>query len=74
MTRCRTGRPVTVCKPGQQGRSSSLSIGPTALLPQPHLACGHKHPNGLEMVNALPPNPAGKVLSTDLRTRFGHRQ
>ncbi|MCW2689165.1 MAG: long-chain fatty acid--CoA ligase [Mycobacterium sp.] len=31
----------------------------------------YKHPKGLEVVDALPRNPAGKVLKTELRTRFG---
>ena len=31
----------------------------------------YKHPEGLEIVDALPRNPAGKVLKTELRTRFG---
>ncbi len=33
----------------------------------------YKHPKGLEIVEALPRNPAGKVLKTELRTRFGGR-
>jgi fatty-acyl-CoA synthase len=31
----------------------------------------YKHPRGLEIVDALPRNPAGKVLKTELRTRYG---
>jgi fatty-acyl-CoA synthase len=31
----------------------------------------YKHPKGLEVVDALPRNPAGKVLKTELRSRFG---
>ncbi|MBV8930350.1 MAG: long-chain-fatty-acid--CoA ligase [Mycobacteriaceae bacterium] len=31
----------------------------------------YKHPKGLEVVDALPRNPAGKVLKTELRARFG---
>jgi fatty-acyl-CoA synthase len=30
----------------------------------------YKHPKALEIVEALPRNPAGKVLKTELRTRF----
>ena len=30
----------------------------------------YKHPKALEMVEALPRNPAGKVLKTELRARF----
>ncbi len=31
----------------------------------------YKHPKALEIVEALPRNPAGKVLKTELRTQFG---
>jgi fatty-acyl-CoA synthase len=31
----------------------------------------YKHPKGVEIVDALPRNPAGKVLKTELRARFG---
>jgi fatty-acyl-CoA synthase len=31
----------------------------------------YKHPTALEIVDALPRNPAGKVLKTELRARFG---
>jgi fatty-acyl-CoA synthase len=31
----------------------------------------YKHPKALEIVEALPRNPAGKVLKTELRQRFG---
>jgi fatty-acyl-CoA synthase len=31
----------------------------------------YKHPKHLEVVDALPRNPAGKVLKTELRQRFG---
>ncbi|MBU3751884.1 MAG: AMP-binding protein, partial [Mycobacterium sp.] len=31
----------------------------------------YKQPKALEIVDALPRNPAGKVLKTELRTRFG---
>ncbi len=31
----------------------------------------YKHPRALEIVEALPRNPAGKVLKTELRARFG---
>ncbi|MDG4667418.1 fatty-acid--CoA ligase FadD5 [Mycobacterium sp. 236(2023)] len=31
----------------------------------------YKHPKALEIIDALPRNPAGKVLKTELRTRFG---
>jgi fatty-acyl-CoA synthase len=31
----------------------------------------YKHPKGLQIVDALPRNPAGKVLKTELRARYG---
>ena len=31
----------------------------------------YKHPRALEIVDALPRNPAGKVMKTELRLRFG---
>ena len=31
----------------------------------------YKHPKALEVVDALPRNPAGKVLKTELRLRYG---
>jgi fatty-acyl-CoA synthase len=31
----------------------------------------YKHPRALEIVDALPRNPAGKVLKTELRLRYG---
>ena len=31
----------------------------------------YKHPKALEVVDALPRNPAGKVLKIELRARFG---
>jgi fatty-acyl-CoA synthase len=31
----------------------------------------YKHPKALEIIDALPRNPAGKVLKTELRKRFG---
>jgi fatty-acyl-CoA synthase len=34
----------------------------------------YKHPKALEIVDALPRNPAGKVLKTELRARFGARK
>ena len=32
----------------------------------------YKHPKAVEVVDALPRNPAGKVLKTELRTLFGN--
>lgn len=34
----------------------------------------YKHPKAIEVVDALPRNPAGKVLKTELRTRFADPQ
>nr|UDD66152.1 feruloyl-CoA synthetase [uncultured bacterium]UOK15720.1 feruloyl-CoA synthetase [synthetic construct] len=34
----------------------------------------YKHPKALEIVDALPRNPAGKVLKTELRNRFASEQ
>jgi fatty-acyl-CoA synthase len=34
----------------------------------------YKHPKHLEIVDALPRNPAGKVLKTELRNRFGSQK
>ena len=34
----------------------------------------YKHPKALEVVEALPRNPAGKVVKTELRIRFGSEQ
>jgi fatty-acyl-CoA synthase len=34
----------------------------------------YKHPKALEVVDALPRNPAGKVLKTQLRASFGARK
>jgi fatty-acyl-CoA synthase len=34
----------------------------------------YKHPKALEVVDALPRNPAGKVLKTELRTRFATQE
>ena len=34
----------------------------------------YKHPKALEVLDALPRNPAGKVLKTELRARFGTQE
>ncbi len=39
----------------------------------PRRLARYKHPKALEIVDALPRNPAGKVLKTELRARFGAR-
>ncbi len=55
--------------PGVVGRSS---LEPADLIDflTPRLA-RYKHPKAVEVVDALPRNPAGKVLKTELRARFG---
>lgn len=55
--------------PGVAGRSS---LEPADLIDflTPRLA-RYKHPKAVEVVDALPRNPAGKVLKTELRARFG---
>ena len=35
--------------------------------------CRYKHPKAIEIVDALPRTPSGKVLKTELRRRFGTR-
>jgi fatty-acyl-CoA synthase len=34
----------------------------------------YKHPKALEIVDRLPRNPAGKVLKTELRVRYGAQE
>ena len=50
--------------------SPGLRIEDLADFLNEHLA-RYKHPKALEIVEALPRNPAGKVLKTELRVRFG---
>jgi fatty-acyl-CoA synthase len=52
------------------GRPQNLSIEDLGEFLGERLA-RYKHPKGLEIVDALPRNPAGKVLKTELRSRFG---
>ena len=52
------------------GRPQKLSIEDLDEFLNARLA-RYKHPKGLEIVEALPRNPAGKVLKTELRTRYG---
>jgi fatty-acyl-CoA synthase len=52
------------------GRPQNLSIEDLDEFLSERLA-RYKHPKGLEIVDALPRNPAGKVLKTELRTRYG---
>jgi fatty-acyl-CoA synthase len=52
------------------GGPQNLSIEDLCDFLGEHLA-RYKHPKALEIVDALPRNPAGKVLKTELRTRYG---
>jgi fatty-acyl-CoA synthase len=52
------------------GRPQNLSIEDLDEFLGERLA-RYKHPKCLEIVDALPRNPAGKVLKTELRTRYG---
>jgi fatty-acyl-CoA synthase len=52
------------------GRQQNLTIQDLDEFLNERLA-RYKHPKGLEIVDALPRNPAGKVLKTELRTRYG---
>jgi fatty-acyl-CoA synthase len=52
------------------GRPQNLSIEDLGEFLGERLA-RYKHPKGLEIVDALPRNPAGKVLKTELRSRYG---
>ena len=50
--------------------SGSLSLGDLDGFLTERLA-RYKHPKAIEIVDALPRNPSGKVLKTELRERFG---
>ena len=50
--------------------TDSLSLGELEGFLTERLA-RYKHPKSLEVVDALPRNPSGKVLKTELRARFG---
>lgn len=52
------------------GRGDSLSLEDLDGFLTEQLA-RYKHPKALEIVDALPRNPSGKVLKTELRERFG---
>jgi fatty-acyl-CoA synthase len=54
----------------EAGRPQELSIEDLDEFLGERLA-RYKHPKGLEIVDALPRNPAGKVLKTELRMRYG---
>lgn len=54
-------------------REPRLSLGDLEAFLTERLA-RYKHPKALEVVDALPRNPAGKVLKTELRKRFADAQ
>lgn len=57
--------PIAVVVVGTELRLADLEAFLTERLAR------YKHPKVLEIVDALPRNPAGKVLKTELRARFG---
>ncbi|MDT5336353.1 MAG: fatty-acyl-CoA synthase [Mycobacterium sp.] len=61
--------PVAIVALGTPGQSG-LTLGDLEEFLTERLA-RYKHPKALEVVDALPRNPAGKVLKTELRERFG---
>jgi len=61
---------VAVVPNGKAGSESALSLADLDDFLTERLA-RYKHPKALEIVDALPRNPSGKVLKTELRERFG---
>jgi fatty-acyl-CoA synthase len=61
--------PVAVVVWQAARRESDLALGDLEAFLTERLA-RYKHPKALEVVDALPRNPAGKVLKTELRKRF----
>jgi fatty-acyl-CoA synthase len=61
--------PVAIVALGAAARSG-LTLGDLEEFLTERLA-RYKHPKALVVVDALPRNPAGKVLKTELRVRFG---
>ena len=61
--------PVAIVALGA-GSNESLDLGDLDQFLTERLA-RYKHPKALEIVDALPRNPAGKVLKTELRSKFG---
>jgi fatty-acyl-CoA synthase len=61
--------PVAIVALGTAGQTG-LTLGDLEEFLAERLA-RYKHPRALEVVDALPRNPAGKVLKTELRKRFG---
>ena len=62
--------PIAVVAIAASGPRNRLSLEDLAEFLGERLA-RYKHPKGLEIVDALPRNPAGKVLKTELRARYG---
>ncbi|MGH3522589.1 MAG: fatty-acid--CoA ligase FadD5 [Mycobacterium sp.] len=62
--------PIAVAAVADNGPQNRLSLEDLDEFLAERLA-RYKHPKGLEIVDALPRNPAGKVLKTELRTRYG---
>jgi fatty-acyl-CoA synthase len=62
--------PIAVAAVAQDSPHANLSIEDLDAFLTERLA-RYKHPKGLEIVDALPRNPAGKVLKTELRVRYG---
>ncbi|KUI24318.1 long-chain fatty acid--CoA ligase [Mycobacterium sp. IS-1742] len=58
---------------GDAGRQPALSLADLDAFLTERLA-RYKHPKALEIVDALPRNPAGKVLKTELRQRYAGPQ
>ena len=61
--------PIAVAAVVDDGPEKSLSLEDLEEFLGERLA-RYKHPKGLEIVDALPRNPAGKVMKTELRARF----
>ena len=61
--------PIAVAAVAASGQEDKLSLEDLDEFLGERLA-RYKHPKGLEIVDALPRNPAGKVLKTELRTRY----
>ena len=62
--------PIAVAAIVASGQENKLSLEDLDEFLNERLA-RYKHPKGLEIVDALPRNPAGKVLKTELRARYG---
>jgi fatty-acyl-CoA synthase len=62
--------PIAVAAVVDDGSQKGLSLEDLGEFLNERLA-RYKHPKGLEIVDALPRNPAGKVLKTELRARYG---